>query len=77
MHSDGDFPLIIGGDHSCAIGTWSGIARSLNETGQESIGLVWVDAHLDSHTFETSSSWAIHGMPLACLLGKGQKSLAN
>lgn len=77
VHSDGDFPLIIGGDHSCAIGTWSGIARSLNETGQESIGLVWVDAHLDSHTFETSSSWAIHGMPLACLLGKGQKSLAN
>lgn len=67
----GEFPLVIGGDHSVAIGTWSGIAR----TRGGPIGLLWVDAHLDSHTPETSYSGAIHGMPLACLFGRGDKRL--
>ena len=65
----GEFPVIIGGDHSVAIGTWSGVARVAGEP----VGLLWIDAHLDSHTPETSYSGAIHGMPLACLLGRGDK----
>lgn len=62
------FPVVIGGDHSCAIGSWAGI---LEATDRE-VGLLWFDAHLDSHTFHTSPSMAIHGMPLACLLGYGE-----
>ena len=69
----GDFPVVIGGDHSVAIGTWSGVARVAGEP----VGLLWIDAHLDSHTPETSYSGAIHGMPLACLLGRGDKRLLN
>lgn len=68
-----EFPVVIGGDHSIAIGTWSGVARVLGEP----FGLLWIDAHLDSHTPETSYSGAIHGMPLACLLGRGDKRLLN
>ena len=68
-----EFPVVIGGDHSVAIGTWSGVARAQGEP----IGLLWIDAHLDSHTPETSYSGAIHGMPLACLLGRGDKRLLN
>lgn len=69
----GEFPVIIGGDHSVAIGTWSGVSRVLGQPP----GLLWIDAHLDSHTPETSYSGAIHGMPLACLLGRGDKRLLN
>jgi len=69
----GEFPIVIGGDHSVAIGTWSGVARVAGEP----VGLLWIDAHLDSHTPETSYSGAIHGMPLACLLGRGDKRLLN
>lgn len=68
-----EFPVVIGGDHSVAIGTWSGTARAIGQP----IGLLWIDAHLDSHTPETSYSGAIHGMPLACLLGRGDKRLLN
>lgn len=68
-----EFPVVIGGDHSVAIGTWSGVARVLGEP----FGLLWIDAHLDSHTPETSYSGAIHGMPLACLLGRGDKRLLD
>ena len=67
------FPIVIGGDHSVAIGTWSGVARVVAGP----VGLLWIDAHLDSHTPETSYSGAIHGMPLACLLGRGDKRLLN
>jgi len=69
--SAGEFPLIIGGDHSVAVGTWSGVARVAGAP----IGLLWIDAHLDSHTPETTYSGAVHGMPLACLLGRGDKRL--
>ena len=71
----GDFPLVIGGDHSCAIGTWSGV-RSFLDDGQR-LGLIWVDAHMDSHTPRTSHSHAVHGMPLACLLGHGPSALVS
>jgi arginase len=67
------FPVILGGDHSVAIGTWSGVARFAGALQ----GLLWIDAHLDSHTPETSYSGAVHGMPLACLLGRGDKRLLN
>jgi len=70
-----NFFAVIGGDHSCAIGTWSGAARVLRGTGP--LGLIWLDAHMDSHTPQTSPSGALHGMPLACLLGHGAKQLTE
>ncbi|MBW8371510.1 MAG: arginase [Thiobacillus sp.] len=69
----GHFPLVVGGDHSCAIGTWSGVHHALAERGP--LGLIWIDAHMDSHTFATTPSGQIHGMPLACLLGHGEAAL--
>ncbi len=71
----GHFPLVIGGDHSCAIGTWSGVHASIARPAR--LGLIWLDAHMDSHTFRTSPSHAIHGMPLACLLGHGDPRLTG
>jgi arginase len=65
----GSLPLVLGGDHSCAVGTWSGVSEALRECGR--VGLVWVDAHLDSHTPQTSHTQALHGMPLAALMGHG------
>lgn len=65
--------VVLGGDHSCAIGTWSGTARHLRGDGP--LGLIWIDAHMDSHTPETSPSGTWHGMPLACLLGHGESRL--
>ena len=65
----GGFPVVLGGDHSCAIGTWSGVAKALSSRGP--LGLVWIDAHMDSHTPATSPSAMPHGMPLAALLGHG------
>lgn len=64
---------VLGGDHSCAIGTWTGIAAAQDGP----LGLIWVDAHMDSHTPETSPSGAVHGMPLACLLGIGAPPLVR
>ncbi|MGF2524515.1 arginase, partial [Ralstonia pseudosolanacearum] len=68
-------PVVIGGDHSCAIGTWSGVASALRPAGP--LGLIWIDAHLDSHTPQSSDSGAIHGMPLAALLGHGARELTQ
>jgi arginase len=65
----GQLPCVLGGDHSCAGGTWSGAARNLHERGGGALGLVWIDAHMDSHTPRTSPSGRLHGMPLAWLLG--------
>ncbi len=65
--------LTIGGDHCCAMGTWSGAASGL-DTGQ-SFGLIWIDAHLDLHNFVSSPSGNIHGMPLAALLGHSDRQL--
>lgn len=66
---------VIGGDHSSAIGTWSGVAAACQTQGK--IGLIWIDAHLDSHTPDSSESGNIHGMPLACLLGLGDRRLTS
>jgi arginase len=65
----GCFPIVLGGDHTCAIGTWSGAASALSSRGP--LGLVWIDAHMDSHTRATSGTGRPHGMPLAALLGHG------
>jgi len=66
---------VIGGDHTCAIGTWSGAYEAMHTQGP--LGLIWFDAHMDSHTPETTESGRIHGMPLACLLGYGYPSLTS
>lgn len=65
---------VIGGDHSSAIGTWSGVSTAL---APNRLGLIWIDAHLDSHTVATTPSGNIHGMPLASLLGHGAESLTG
>lgn len=67
------FPIVIGGDHGNAIGTWNGVAQ----TQKEPFGLIWIDAHMDAHTLETSPSNAWHGMPLASLMGYGTPELAT
>jgi arginase len=64
-------PCVIGGDHSCAGGTWTGAARTLDGD----LGLVWIDAHMDSHTPATSHTGRLHGMPLAWLLGQDDDPL--
>lgn len=74
--ADGYFPLIIGGDHSIATGTFSGISSFYHEQGKE-IGMIWFDAHADINTPHTSPSGNIHGMPLAVLLGHGTEKLVN
>ncbi|MDP2805672.1 MAG: arginase [Gallionellaceae bacterium] len=71
----GDFPIVLGGDHSCAIGTWSGVKASMPKNDR--LGLLWIDAHMDSHTYASTPSNAIHGMPLACLLGHGDDNLIH
>src|SRR6266542_1066584 len=70
------FPLIIGGDHSIAIGSVAGVASYYREQKQ-GLGLIWFDAHADMNTPETTPSGNIHGMPLAALLGYGAPELVN
>ena len=69
-------PLVLGGDHSIAVGSVSGVARHFHERG-ERIGLIWLDAHADMNTPETTLSGNIHGMPLACLMGRGPEPLTH
>ena len=71
-----DFPLVIGGDHSIAMGTVAGVAAHYRER-EKSIGLIWFDAHGDMNIPGVSPSGNIHGMPLAHLLGRGDQDLAN
>ena len=68
------FPLVLGGDHSIAVGTVSGIAAFGHPTGRK-VGVLWVDAHSDINTPKTSPTGNIHGMPLAALLGLGPTEL--
>jgi arginase len=65
--------VVFGGDHSCAIGTWSGVASSIRSYGD--LGLIWIDAHLDSHTPESSPTGNLHGQPISHLLGHGNQKL--
>ena len=70
----GHFPLVLGGDHSIAIGTISGVAAHARRRGK-SVGVLWVDAHSAINTPRTSPSGNVHGMPLAALLGLGPAPL--
>jgi arginase len=70
------FPLVLGGDHSIAVGTVSGVAASLRKK-REKTGLIWIDAHADMNTPESSPSGNVHGMPLACCIGRGPRELTN
>ena len=72
----GKFPLVLGGDHSIAVGTVSGVSRHYQKQDQK-IGLIWIDAHADMNTPETSPSGNIHGMPLACCIGLGPRELSS
>jgi arginase len=72
----GELPLIVGGDHSIAIGSFSG-AAAYSRKRSEKLGLIWFDAHADMNTPETTPSGNIHGMPLAALLGYGAPELTN
>ncbi|MEH0022290.1 MAG: arginase [Desulfobacter sp.] len=67
----GHFPLFLGGDHSIAVGTVASVVDT------DPVGLIWVDAHGDFNTPETSPSGNVHGMPLAALIGEGHDSLVN
>src|SRR5689334_6695861 len=70
--SAGSFPLVLGGDHSIAIGTLAGVAKHY-----KNLGVIWYDAHGDLNTAETSPSGNIHGMPLAVSIGLGHRSLTD
>jgi arginase len=72
----GQVPLVLGGDHSVAVGTVSGVSRALR-TKRQSLGLIWIDAHADMNTPETSPSGNVHGMPLACCIGQGPPELTR
>lgn len=73
---DGDLPVILGGDHSIAIGSLSGVSSYCRQQG-ESLGLIWFDAHADMNTPESTPSGNIHGMPLGALLGHGTPELTS
>ena len=66
------FPLVLGGDHSIAIGTLAGLAQYY-----KNLGVIWYDAHADMNTAETSPSGNIHGMPLAVAMGLGHEKLTH
>ena len=72
----GRLPLALGGDHSVAVGTAAGVSRYFHEAHQK-IGIIWLDAHADMNTPETSPSGNVHGMPLACVVGMGPHELTN
>lgn len=68
----GAFPLIIGGDHSLGLGSASGVGKCFDD-----FGIIWLDAHGDINTNQTSPSGNIHGMPLSALMGLGSEELVN
>jgi arginase len=72
----GKVPLMLGGDHSIAVGTVSGVAEFYKRQNQH-VGLIWIDAHSDINTPDTSPSGNVHGMPLGAIMGLGPTELAN
>jgi arginase len=76
----GRVPLVLGGDHSAAIGTIAGMSRHFRKRGRKAakkIGVIWIDAHADMNTPESSPSGNVHGMPLACCIGLGPRELTH
>lgn len=72
----GLIPLVLGGDHSVAAGSVAGLATAFAESDRK-IGLIWLDAHADINTPESSPSGNVHGMPLAVLIGEGDERLTS
>jgi len=72
----GRLPLVLGGDHSVAVGTVSGVAQHFRSQGR-TIGMIWLDAHADMNTPGASPSGNVHGMPLAAILGRGAPELVR
>jgi arginase len=70
------FPLVLGGDHSIAAGTVAGASAHFRKSGR-GVGLIWIDAHSDMNTPESSPSGNVHGMPLACCVGLGPPELTH
>jgi arginase len=68
----GEFPLVLGGDHSIALGSIAGVTRM-----HKNVGVIWIDAHADFNTYETTPSGNIHGMILAASVGIGESRLTN
>jgi arginase len=73
---NGRMPLVLGGDHSISMGSIAGVSRYYLEQGKK-IGLIWIDAHADMNTPETTPSGNIHGMPLAASIGLGPEELTH
>jgi arginase len=73
---DGGTPVVLGGDHSIAIGSVSGVSAHFHERGDK-VGVIWLDAHADMNTPGTTESGNIHGMPLACIMGRGPHQLTE
>lgn len=74
--ADGRIPVVLGGDHSLAAGSIAGAAAHLRAR-KERLGAIWIDAHGDLNTPGTSRSGNVHGMPLAALLGHGDKAMVG
>ncbi len=74
---EGALPLVLGGDHSLAAGSVAASAGWVQRTTSKPMGLVWVDAHGDMNTPDTTTSGNVHGMPLAALLGREPAELAS
>jgi len=72
----GRLPIMLGGDHCLAIGSISAVARHCRETGKK-LRVLWLDAHADFNTADATPSGNIHGMPVACLCGKGPQALVE
>ncbi len=72
----GSMPVVLGGDHSVAAGTVAGVSLHFRKRGRK-IGLIWLDAHADMNTPETSPSGNVHGMPLACIVGLDPPELSE
>lgn len=66
--------LFFSGEHAYAMGIWQGVMAGLAKRGK-TLGLIWIDAHMDAHTFQTSPSGNVHGMPVAALLGSDDEKL--
>ncbi|MDW8478834.1 MAG: arginase [Xanthomonadales bacterium] len=74
--ADGRLPILLGGDHSLAVGTISAVARFCRERGRR-LRVLWLDAHADFNTHEITPSGNLHGMPVACLFGIGPQALTH
>jgi arginase len=76
IREEGGTPLVLGGDHSIAMGTVSGMSESFRRHNMK-LGLLWFDAHADMNTPEISPSGNVHGMPMAAILGYGPRELTH